>query len=476
MAFDSINFFLFFSPFFFCYWFLFNRNLRAQNLLILLGSYLFYGFISWKFLLLLICISLFNFILAHYIDKARSEKKKEYLAFLAIFQCVGTLIAFKYLNFFISSIRELFLVFGLDLNVNTLNIILPIGISFYTFKIIAYIIDIKNEKIKPVRDWLIFFNYTSFFPTLLAGPIDKPNSLISQLSTKRTFDGTKAKDGMRQILWGLFKKIVIANNCGMYVDQIFKDYESYHWSYLLLAMFLYVIQLYSDFSGYSDIAIGTSRLLGFDIARNFNYPLFAKNIADFWRRWHISLTSWMTEYVYMPLTFVFRKYKKNGVILAIIINFTLVGLWHGSNWKFPLFGVIQGCLFIPLIWNDKLGKPRTKSKISNTVNTVFTFLLIMLTFVLLRSEDTVSAINFYRHLFSLVSVPGPKIGVSSLLIMLFFIAMMLIIEWLNKTQLHGLSLKKVHQYYFRWMIYVSLIILIGIYGGFSDEKFIYLKF
>lgn len=333
------------------YWQVFGRNLKVQNVILLLGSYIFYAWLNWKFLLLLIISSAVSYVLGLSISKTTNEKKKNLLLYLAVFQSLGILFFFKYFNFFITSIVDLLNVFHLNPNIQTLKIILPFGISFYTLKLISYVLDVYNEKIEPTNDWFVFFNYVSFFPCLLAGPIDRADNFIPQLEKSRQFSYAQSVDGFRQILWGLFKKIVIADSCASITGQLFDNYQNYPGSSLLLGAFLYIVQIYADFSGYSDMAIGISKLLGFSIPNNFNYPFFAQNIAEFWQRWHISLTSWMTEYVYSPLSFIFRRYAKNGIILSIIINFILVGLWHGSNWTFVIFGLLHGLYFIPLILN-----------------------------------------------------------------------------------------------------------------------------
>ena len=236
-----------------------------------------------------------------------------------------------------------------------------LGISFFTFRTLSYLLDIDKGKIKAEKNWVVFFAYVSFFPSILSGPIDRAKNLIPQLEKKRAFDYNQAIDGLRQILWGLFKKIVIADNCAPFVNQIFNNYQSYPSSSLLLGAFFYAIQIYADFSGYSDMAIGISRLMGFNITKNFDFPFFAQNIAEYWRKWHMSLTSWLTDYVFTPLSIAFRDYGKWGLTFAIIINFTIIGIWHGPNWTYVLFGFLHGCYFIPLILRGTMNK---KNKIA----------------------------------------------------------------------------------------------------------------
>ena len=233
---------------------------------------------------------------------------------------------------------------------------IPLGISFFTFRTISYVLDVYNENIEATKDWLVFFNYVAFFPSILSGPIDKSKLFIPQLETNRIFDYKEASSGIRQILWGLFKKVVVADNCSFFVNEIFGNNYDYSGATLLIGAIFFSFQLYADFSGYSDMAIGVSRVLGFNISKNFDFPFFSQNIAEFWRKWHISLTSWLTEYVFTPLNFSLRKLGKTGLIISILINFTICGIWHGANWTYILFGFIHGCLFIPLILNETLNK------------------------------------------------------------------------------------------------------------------------
>jgi alginate O-acetyltransferase complex protein AlgI len=405
MVFNSLEFALFFVLFFFLYWLIFNRNLRIQNLLILAASYVFLAWWDWRFLSILAGSSVVNYFLGIYIEKTQNEKHKRFLIYLGLLQGLGSLLFFKYFNFFINSLTDAVSIFNVSLNIHTLNLILPLGISFYTFRAISYLLDIDSGKIKPTSDGVVFLIYMSFFPTLLSGPIDKARTFIPQLEKKRVFNYDQAKDGLRQIVWGLFKKVVIADSCTTFTDHIFNNYEHLPASSLLLGALFNIIQIYADFSGYSDMAIGFSRLMGFNITKNFNFPFFAQNIAEFWRRWHISLTTWMTEYVFTPLSFIFRESGKAGLFLAILINFILVGLWHGANWTFIIYGFLNGCYFIPLIIKGTLNKkkPITKDKplpsSREFINMSGTFTLVMLTSVIFRSESISKAYHYYSRLF-----------------------------------------------------------------------------
>ena len=481
MLFNSFAFLLFFIVFFFLYWFLVNRNIKFQNLLLLFGSYVFYSFTDWRFLFFLIGVSALNYLLGVYIEQA--TKYKRLLMYIGLLQGIGGLAFFKYFNFFITSFNDAFHSLNVNLNLQTLNIIIPLGISFFTFRTISYVLDVYNENIKATKDWVVFFNYVSFFPALLSGPIDKAGLFIPQLERERVFDYNQASNGMRQILWGLFKKVVIADNCSIFVNEIFNNYTDYSGATLLLGAFFFTFQLYADFSGYSDMAIGFSRLLGFNITKNFDFPFFSQNIAEFWRKWHISLTSWLTEYVFTPLSFNFRNLGKLGLIFAIIINFTICGIWHGANWTYILFGFLHGCFFIPLILKGTLNKKKKIAKgklcpsIREFINMLMTFTLVLLTFILFRSETIADALEYISGIFSnsLATIPqliSPKLN---MIYTLFCLFIFITIEWLNREKDHGLEITHLKTKY-RWIIYSLVALLIITFGAFSNNEFIYSQF
>lgn len=483
MVFNSVEFFFFFTAFFLLYWFVFKKQ-RIQNGFILAGSYFFYAWWDWRFLFLLAGTSLVNFIIGKAIDKTDDEKKKNIFLYIGLLAGLGSLLFFKYYNFFVISFTEAFTLFGARLNPHTLNLILPLGISFYTFRSISYLLDIYNEKIKPATDFVIFSSYISFFPTLLAGPIDRAKTFIPQLEKERVFKYDQAAEGLRQILWGLFKKIVIADSCAVTTDAIFGQYQSSTGSTLVLGAFMYIIQVYADFSGYSDMAIGFSRLLGFNITKNFNYPFFSQNIAEFWQRWHISLTTWMTEYVYTPLSFIFRSLKKTGTILAILINFILVGLWHGANWTFVVFGFLQGCYFIPLVLTGSLTKKRTIAEgrllpsVKELINVACTFALVMVTGVLFRATNLNQGIDYYKKMFSTSLFQLPHFtGMVNAGITLGLIVFLMCIEWLGRNNDFPLSKLNVRfSKPVRWSFYFFILFIIGFYSETNEMAFIYSKF
>jgi len=486
MIFNSIPFAVFFVIFLTLYWYVFRQSLRLQNLLILAGSYFFYGWWNWKFLFLLIASTALNYYLGIYIAKAADPKKRKWLLYVGLLQGLGGLIFFKYYNFFITSFADAFSFFNVHLHVNTLQLILPLGISFYTFRTLSYLLDVDKGKIEPCKDWVIFFSYVAFFPSLISGPIDKAKLLVPQLEKLRSFNKHQFNDGLRQILWGLFKKTVVADNCAGIANDIFDNYHTLPASSLAIGAFFYMIQLYADFSGYSDMAIGVAKLMGINVTKNFNFPFFAQNIADYWRRWHISLTAWLTEYVFTPLSIAFRDYGKFGLALAIIINFTICGIWHGANWTFVIFGFIHGCYFIPLIIKGTMFK---KNKVP--VNTLFpslkelmnmlgTFVLVVLAEIIFRADTVAHGIDYYKQLFSLSLFDKPVLADKSATLACFIFTLILIVaEWLQRSKDHGLqfapNLSKLK--FYSLAVAMSLIIWsIFIWSVSENKAFIYFQF
>lgn len=447
--------------------------------MLLAGSYFFYAWADWRFLSYLVGISLLNFLLGIYIERTRSENSRKWLVNIGLLQGIGALAFFKYYNFFIVSISEALASVGLGANLQTLQLLVPIGISFFTFRTISYILDVEKGKIEATKDWVVFFNYVAFFPAVLSGPIDKAKNFVPQLEAPREFSYALAVDGMRQVLWGLFKKIVIANNCAAATDLIFGNYQNHASSTLLLGAFLYAIQIYADFSGYSDMAIAVSKLLGFRIMKNFEYPFFAQNIADFWRRWHISLTAWLTEYVFTPLSIKLRDYDKLGLILAIVINFTICGIWHGANWTYVLFGFLHGCYFIPLILRGTMNKKKKfdPNKLlptrSETVNILSTFILVMFTFIIFRSVTVTDARQYIARIFtpSILSKPDqlqlPLLGL---------IGLLLAAEWTARHKEFALSsLELQWKKPLRFACYFLLLTAIFLFSS-KEQEFIYFQF
>ncbi len=481
MIFNSLFFLVFFIAFFLLYWFVFDKSVKHQNIILLLGNYTFYAWADWRFLFLLIGVSALNYVLGVYIEK--ETKHKQLLLYIGLLQGIGCLAFFKYYNFFIASFNDAIHSLNVNVNLQTLNIIIPLGISFFTFRTISYILDVDKGKIEATKDWVVFFNYVSFFPSVLSGPIDKAKLFVPQLEKKRDFDSSQAVDGMRQILWGLFKKVLIADNCASFSNQIFENYQTLPASSIILGSFFYTIQVYADFSGYSDMAIGFSRLIGFNVTKNFDFPFFSQNIAEYWRKWHISLTSWLTEYVFTPLSISFRDLGKLGLILAIVINFTIIGIWHGANWTYVLFGFLHGCYFIPLIIKGTMNKKKKIAKekplpsINELTNIIGTFILVMLTLVLFRSDTISQAFQYYSSLLSFSLFSKPIIPDQNYAILtLFFIALMFITEWIQRDKEHGLDIRLVKSAFIRYSIYYALLILTFTLGVPNGNQFIYFQF
>lgn len=483
MTFVSIPFVFFLIVLFFLYWFVFNKKLKWQNLLLLIFSYIFYAWADWRFLIFLIAVSLLNFYLGIKIGKS-TGKIKTFFLYFGLTLSIGTLFLFKYFNFFSGVICDLGESLGIAYKFSALDILIPLGISFFTFRIISYLLDIKNGKIEPTENWLIFLTYVSFFPSLISGPIDRARNFLPQLEVKRNFDAPMATDGLRQILWGLMKKLVIANNCALITNQIFQNYHTLPSSSLLLAAFLFTIQIYADFSGYSDMAIGLAKLLGIKISKNFEFPFFSQNITEFWRKWHISLTSWLTEYVFTPLTITLRNYNNLGLIVAIIINFCLVGLWHGASWNYICYGFVNGVLFIPYILKGVLNKRKKTSKEKNIPSLidlammVSTFVIIMLTILIFKASSIYLAFDYYKTLLSLTifSVPIIPTGKLSLLIVMSFVVIMFVIEWFNREYEHGLSnwginWPKSLRVIFYYLLFFSIFLFAGKQEGYMYAQF-----
>lgn len=479
MVFNSIPFLIFFVIVFFIYYTICKDKKQWQNWLLLLASYFFLGYANWKMLWLFIVATVVFYYLGIAIGKA-NEKNQERLKVLGVVLGLGLLLYFKYLGFFIDSIASLLNAIGLHTNIHSFKIIMPLGISFFTFRLISYVLEVYDENIEPERDFVSFAIYISFFPCILSGPIDRPQ-FLHQLQISRSFDYEKVVDGCRQFIWGLFKKVVIADNCASYVDAAWGNIAGSSASTLLLAAFLYAFELYADFSGYSDMAIGVGKWLGLKITDNFKTPFFALNIADFWRRWHISLTKWMTDYVYTPLSFIVRGWKQWGTIAAIIVNFILVGFWHGANWIYGVYGLYHGLLFIPLILSGAFFR---KTQIQTYAHCnlpilkdlgrmLLTFVLVVFSFLIFRSDSLTLFGEYLRGMCdaSIVTMPAMLTGLKRTVL---FCAVMLIVEWFTRDKSHPFEISNVPMW-LRVPIYYVLIICILEFAG-DAQSFIYFQF
>ena len=478
MLFNSVEFAIFLPVVFLVYWFGVNKNLKIQNAFLLVASYFFYGWWDWRFLSLIIFSSFVDYSVGIGLSKAQKPTVRKFLLLLSIFVNVGFLGFFKYYNFFSESFAEAFTLLGKHFEPSRLNIVLPVGISFYTFQTMSYSIDVYRKKLEPTRDIIAFFAFVSFFPQLVAGPIERATNLLPQFYKKRVFDYSKAVDGLRQILWGLFKKVVIADNAAVFVNEIFGNYSNYSGSTRLLGVFLFAFQIYGDFSGYSDIAIGTARLFGFDLMRNFAYPYFSRAIAEFWRRWHISLTTWFRDYLYIPL-----GGSRGGTwmkIRNVFIIFLVSGFWHGANWTFLAWGFLNALYFLPLMLMKRnrmhteiVADDRFLPNIREIFQIFMTFFITLLAWVFFRSATIRDAIFYITGIFkdSLFTFPQSYPYKT-----MFFIGIMIFIEWLQRRKQHALQLdeKKVPSI-IRWGLYYGLIYIILVFGG-SQQEFIYFQF
>ncbi len=482
MLFNSFDFALFLPFTFFIYWFVVNKNLRLQNLFIVLASYVFYSFWDWRFLSIMVLSTLLDYSVGLGLFKSENQNKRRWLLWISLLLNLGALGFFKYYNFFLDNFIEAFTFFGAEFSVRSLDIILPVGISFYTFQTMSYTIDVYNKKLEPTKDFISFAAFVSFFPQLVAGPIERARNLLPQFYVHRTFDSHKAVDGLRQILWGLFKKIVIADQVSLIVVPFFDDPEAYNGSALFIGIVLYSFQVYCDFSGYTDIAIGTARLFGIELTQNFAFPLFSRDIAEFWRRWHISLSSWFRDYVYIPLGG--NRGGKSNQVRNVILVFLISGFWHGASWNFIIWGSIHALLFVPLLIYDKnrtnleiVAKGKIFPNFYEVTQIVFTFLLVAIAWIFFRSKDFSSSIAYFNILFSNTLFDYPNyLGLRKTLIISIWILFMLFIEWLGREHQYALEQFAIHRNKkWRYAFYYFLIFGIFWYSG-KGLPFIYFQF
>lgn len=475
MLFNSIEYILFLPIVFMIYWLLY-RNVKAQNIFILCASYLFYGWWDWRFLVLITFTTLCGFVSGILISGSENPVGRKLVSAANIMVNLAILGIFKYYDFFAGSFSRLLGVVGIDAGYVTLNIVLPVGISFYTFQALSYSIDVYRKRLNATTDIVAFAAYISFFPQLVAGPIERATQLLPQFYVRRRFDYSKAVDGLRQILWGFFKKVAIADSCASVVDRVFNDYTFYDSSNLILAAILFSIQIYCDFSGYSDIAIGTAKLFGIDLMRNFRYPYFSRDIAEFWRRWHISLNTWFRDYVYIPLGG--SRCGKAKVFRNILVVFLLSGLWHGANWTFVAWGAYHAVLFLPLILmglNRKnigeISKGSLSQNISGLVNIIITFMLVTIGWIIFRADNIADAWGYIVKIFTSCEF-GSIISCKTIMC---YVLIMLVCEWINRGHEHALNLQRVKYKWLRYLIYYTLIFLIWVNTS-SSGQFIYFQF
>ncbi len=478
MLFNSWDYAIFLPCVFIIYWLLLGKKQSYQNVFIVVSSYLFYACWDWRFLSLIIISTITDFNIAQAIFQSKSDKIKTRLLGLSLLVNIGILATFKYFNFFIETFVDFYGYLGGNIRINHLNIILPVGISFYTFQTLSYTFDVYYEKIEPTNNLITYAAFVSFFPQLLAGPIERATQLIPQYNKIRVFKYEQAISGCKQILWGLFKKIVIADNAAVFVNDIFNQSNSYQSTTLILGVILYAFQIYGDFSGYSDVAIGSARLLGIELSQNFLFPYFSRNIGEFWRRWHISLTSWLNDYIYLPMAFSLRRLGKWGVFVSVFVVFVLSGFWHGAQGHFVFWGAYWGVLFLPIVFQKNAQNPFSKRHVNRVElkeihHVLFTFSFVCLGALFFRVDSMNQAIGIIERIINPHLWGFPEVRPTNFLMIL---ALFLIVEWQGRTSQFGIEkwgLKWPKA--LRWLFYYSIIFLIFWWSG-NQQEFIYFQF
>jgi D-alanyl-lipoteichoic acid acyltransferase DltB (MBOAT superfamily) len=486
MLFNSLDFVIFFPITFIVCWIL-SKKVILRNIFLLLASYVFYGWWDWRFLGLILFSSIVDFIIGRAIYQEEKVIRRKTLLFISLFVNLGLLGFFKYFNFFITSFVDAFSLFGKELEISTLKIILPVGISFYTFQTLSYTIDIYRRKLKPIGSFINFATFVVFFPQLVAGPIERASNLLPQFSQKHVFQYETIKSGFLLMGWGLFKKMVVADRVAHVVNEVFNNPHSYGSSSYVIATVLFAFQIYCDFSGYSDIAIGAARTMGFDLMKNFRTPYFSKSLTEFWRRWHISLSTWFRDYVYIPLGGSRRgKYR---VYLNLFVVFFVSGIWHGAAWTFVIWGAIHGVvIIIEKITTDFRSSVYNKLGLINTsfgnrlLFSTITFLIVCISWVFFRANSLADAVHILNEIFNTEGYKWdftiPPIDYFELKSSLFFVGIMLILEIFHNRFNLLLFLRK-QGVIFRWgayLIAILVLLIFGVYGTYDDSQFIYFQF
>ena len=476
MLFNSFEFALFFPIVFLLYWLVFQRNLYIQNVFLLVVSYVFYAAWDWRFLLLIVASSLLDYTVGVFLEKTENTRRRKALLITSLSVNLGLLFVFKYFGFFVDSFSQLVHMFGLTIQTGTLSIILPVGISFYTLQTMSYAIDVYKKKMSATKDPIAFFAFVAFFPQLVAGPIERAKNLLPQFLAARTFSYNQTVDGLKQVLWGLFKKIAVADVLAVYVNQIHAAPETMSSGMLLLGTIYFAAQVYADFSGYSDIAIGTARMLGFNLMVNFRYPFFARDIAEFWRRWHISLTSWFRDYVYIPLGgskgSVYRKF------LNIVIIFVLSGLWHGAAPTFLLWGFLCAMAYAPLMFFgkhrehlDTVAEGRALPTVREMLQMIGAFFGFAVPLIVFRTETVADFFTYLSRFFTSFdfSVTYDALTISYVLVV------MLVFEWVHRDKEHPLQLRSTSKIV-RGLVYFFVFYFTVAHISNEANPFIYFQF
>ena len=486
MIFNSLEFAIFLPIVFVLYWMIGYKNLKLQNLLIVVASYIFYGWWDWRFLLLILFSTLVDYSVGILLSSQENKLKRKILLWVSILVNLGLLGFFKYYNFFLDNFIAAFSLFGQKISSHSLQIILPVGISFYTFQTLSYSIDIYKKKLAPSKSFIGFAAFVSFFPQLVAGPIERATHLLPQFEREKKFNYTNAINGLKQILWGLFKKIVIADNCADYANYIFNHSADLNGSVLVLGAFFFTFQIYCDFSGYSDIAIGTARLFGFDLMKNFAFPYFSRNIAEFWRRWHISLSTWFRDYLYIPL-----GGSKGGNVMKIrntFIIFLVSDFWHGANWTFIVWGALNAIYFLPVLLTNNnrnhlnnVAEGKIFASLKDLTSIFLTFGLTVFAWIFFRANNVEHAFNYIGTMFSSSLFTFPYVVdfidmTINLPTIFSLIGFLVIIEWLGRENEFGIEKLGLNWHRgLRFSFYYLLIFIIFWFGG-KEQEFIYFQF
>lgn len=484
MLFNSIEFLFFLPTVFILYWFVFGRSWRWQNLLILVASYFFYGWWSWKFLGLLILSTVLDYIYGFSVASTNRRRAKTFL-WLSVINNLGILAVFKYYNFFAVQFQEVFALFGLRTNPVLLNVLLPVGISFYTFHGMSYVFDIYRGKQKPVSNYVNYAVFVAFFPLLVAGPIERANHLLPQIQQRRTFRYAQMIEGCKLILWGFVKKVLIADSLAVIVDDIFLHYTNANGATLAMGAIAFSFQIYGDFSGYSDIALGTAKLFGFELLSNFRFPYFSRDIAEFWRRWHISLSSWFRDYLYIPLGG--SKQGKAKAVRNTFIIFLVSGFWHGASWNFIVWGAIHACGFLPLLLLNRnrkfvaevVAQNRSLPSMKELMQMITTFGFVTFAWIFFRADNLSIAVDYISNSFqSLLHDPKQIVsGLGGKSAIIYIIPLILVEWWFRRDERNPKLLK---WKYINWIIIIILsLIIFNVILGYLDTKpssFIYFEF
>ncbi|WP_320814521.1 MBOAT family O-acyltransferase [Flavobacterium sp.] len=475
MLFNSIDFAIFLPIIFILYWFVTNNNLKRQNLLILIASYLFYGWWDWRFLFLIIFSTILDYIIGILLSEEENAAKRKFYLGISIVVNLGFLGFFKYYNFFLDNFVSAFSFFGQSISSSSLNIILPVGISFYTFQTLSYSIDVYRKELKSTKNFIDFAAFVAFFPQLVAGPIERASHLLPQFYKKRTFNYLNAVEGVKLIVWGLFKKIVVADNCAFFANKIFDNPELFSSGELFIGMIFFSFQIYGDFSGYSDIAIGISKLFGFDLMINFKFPYFSRDIAEFWRKWHISLSTWFRDYLYIPLGG--SKGSKRIQIRNVLIIFLVSGFWHGANWTFLVWGLFHALLFLPLLLlsRNRTNLATKKINFSDVLKMIYTFLLVSIGWVFFRANSIAEALLYLYNMLSFKTFGFQFFYKSNAHVLIFAISIFSV--FILTVREFYWNFKRKETPNISTFEAVTLIILIFFMGSFKNQMdFIYFQF